>query len=83
MSVGGMLDSSQSAQSLLSPESHGIQGRTQSVGASESQVWELLDPESPWQDAVNTKKVDLILFLLRKYRRKQLTYFLEFLYMII
>ncbi|XP_052027901.1 melanoma-associated antigen 10-like [Apodemus sylvaticus] len=71
------LGSSQNAQRASSPSTAGVL----SVEASGSQI-EGLDPDSPRPEIINSKAVDLVLFLLLKYRRRQPTCKAEILYMV-
>ncbi|XP_021044279.1 melanoma-associated antigen 11-like [Mus pahari] len=73
---GDVLDSSQRASF---PYIAGVP----SVEASSSQIREDFDPDAPSQHILNSKTIDLILFLLLKYRRKQQTCKAEILYMVI
>lgn len=78
------LDSSQSAQ-RTSEFSAAINSPAEvpSVGAPGGPVGEAFGPDSSRQDMLNSKVIDLILFLLLKYRRKQQTCKAEILYMVI
>lgn len=69
------LGSSQNAQRASSPSTAGVL----SVEASGSQI-EGLDPDAPRPEVINSKAVDLVLFLLLKYRRRLPTCKAEILY---
>ncbi|XP_052603453.1 LOW QUALITY PROTEIN: melanoma-associated antigen 10-like [Peromyscus californicus insignis] len=90
-SVGRTLSSLQSAQRASSPPTTmGSIAGAPPAEASHNQAKEVAHPESsppppppPPQDALNRKVVDLVLFLLLKYRRKQLTTRAEILHMVV
>lgn len=73
---GDVLGSSQRAST---PSTAGLP----SVEASGSQAREVFDPDVPSQAVLNGKTIDLVLFLLLKYRRKQQTCKAEILYTVI
>ncbi|KAL1765794.1 melanoma-associated antigen 10-like [Sigmodon hispidus] len=84
VSVGGRHNSPQSAQRASSPPTAmGSIAEAPSTGASGNQRREVAYPESFMIVALNRKAVDLVLFLLLKYRRRQMTTRAEILHMVI
>ena len=84
VSLGGMLSSPHSAQrASSSPATMGFIAVSPSAQASGSQGSHVANPESPLQNGLNNKIVDLVLFLLLKYRRKEITTRAEILHMVI
>uniref|UniRef100_A0A8C6HN64 MAGE family member A14 n=1 Tax=Mus spicilegus TaxID=10103 RepID=A0A8C6HN64_MUSSI len=75
---GDVLGSSQGSQRASFPSTAGVP----SVEASGSQIGEFY-PDILRQQILNSKTIDLILFLILKYRRKQQTCKAEILYMVI
>ncbi|XP_040599855.1 melanoma-associated antigen 11 [Mesocricetus auratus] len=84
VSVGTMLSSPQNAERASSPPTTlGSIAGAPSAEASRNQACEVAHPEQPLQPELHSKIVDLVFFLLRKYRRNQLTSRAEILHMVI
>ena len=84
VSFGRMLRSPHSAQrASSSPTAMGFIAVAPSAQASGNQSSHVANPESPLQNGLNNKIVDLVLFLLLKYRRKEITTRAEILHMVI
>lgn len=83
-SLGGILSSPHSAQrASSSPTAMGSIAVAPSAQASDNQASHVANPEPLLQNALNSKIVDLVLFLLVKYRRKEITTRAEILHMVI
>ncbi|KAH0509537.1 Melanoma-associated antigen 10 [Microtus ochrogaster] len=84
VSLGGMLSSPHSAQrASSSPTAMNFIAVAPSAQASGNQASHVANPKSPLQNGLNSKSVDLVLFLLLKYRRKEITTRAEILHMVI
>ncbi|XP_038171825.1 melanoma-associated antigen 10-like [Arvicola amphibius] len=84
VSLGGMLSSPHSAQrASSSPTAVGFIAVAPSAQASGNQASHVANPEPPPQNGLSSMVVDLVLFLLLKYRRKEITTRAEILHMVI
>ncbi|XP_057616503.1 melanoma-associated antigen 10-like [Chionomys nivalis] len=84
VSFGRMLRSPHSAQrASSSPTAMGFIAVASSAQAFGNQASHVANPEPPLQNGLNSKIMDLVLFLLLKYRSKEITTKAEILHMVI
>lgn len=84
VSLGGMLSSPHSTQrASSSPTAMGVIAVAPSAQASGNQASHVANPEPPLQSGLNSKTMELLFFLLLKYRRKEVTTRAEILHVVI